>query len=39
MGNCMSYCMTEPIIIHKKSKLISNNYKQVTMSYYDSCLL
>ena len=47
MGNCISYCMTEPseyketerIVIHKKSKLITKNYKQLTMSYYDSCVL
>lgn len=47
MGNCMSCCILEPgeykqtehIVINKKSKLISKNYKKITMSYYDSCVL
>ena len=46
MGNCMSfiiepceYKQMERMVIHKESKLISKNYKQTKMSYYDSCVL
>lgn len=46
MGNCISfiiepreYKQTERMVIHTKSKLISKNYKQHKMTYYDSCVL
>ena len=46
MGNCISFIIepheykeTEPIVTHKKGKVISNTYKEHKMSYYDSCVL
>lgn len=43
----MSYCMIEKheytqkkrMVIHTKSKVISKNYTEHKMSYYDSCVL